>query len=319
MKKLLKILSGLILVAILLVGIGAATIAIRGIPDYEPQKVDLKVEVTPERVEHGLKLATSLCIICHTPIDGNQLSGRELIELPKEFGKVYSANITKDPAHGIGKWTDGELVYFLRTGVKPNGKYAPIWMPKFKYMSDEDLYSIVAYLRSDHPTVQPSSAVTIPCEPSFLAKFLCQFAFKPLEYPKGPVNAPDTNDLVAYGKYMVAGRYDCFPCHSADFKTVNIDEPEKTPGYLGGGNTLLTMEGRKIHSANITPDDETGIGKWDFEQFSDAVRYGKKGDTGLRFPMPPFSRMDDLEIKAIWAYLHTVPKISNKVDRNLFD
>lgn len=319
MKKLLKILLGLVAVVLILALAGYSLIAIRGIPTYDaPKKLDLKVESTPERVEQGEKLAGVLCIKCHTPNEGIQMTGRELTEMPPEFGKIYSRNITKDKVHGIGNWTDGELVYFLRTGVKPTGVYAPIWMPKFAHMSDEDLYSIIAYLRSDKPAVQASTALSQDCDPSWLSKFLCNVAFKPLPYPEKPIIAPDTNDLVAYGRYMVAGRYDCFPCHSADFKTVNIFEPEKSVGYMGGGNILYTLEGKQIHTANITKDEATGIGSWTFEQFSDALRFGKKPDgTTTRYPMFPYTRMDDLEVSSIWAYLKTIPKISNRVDRNV--
>lgn len=320
MKKLLKILLGLVAVILVLALIGYSFIAIRGIPTYTAQKVDIKVESTPERVEQGLRLAGVLCIKCHTPHDGNQMTGRELTEMPPEFGKIYSANITSDKVHGIGSWSDGDLIYFLRTGVKPSGVYAPIWMPKFAHMSDEDLFSIIAYLRSDKLSVQPSAAVSQASQPTWLSKFLCTVAFKPLPYPDKPIIAPDTNDLVAYGRYMVAGRYDCFPCHSADFKTVNIFEPEKSVGYLGGGNVMYTLEGLKIHSANITKDEATGIGNWTFEQFSETLRYGKKPDgAAIRYPMFPYTRLEDIEVKAIWAYLGTVPKIVNNVDRTVAD
>ena len=62
----------------------------------------------------------------------------------KQFGVIYSKNITKDPEHGIGKWTDGELLYLLRTGIKPDGRFLPV-MAKLQKMSDEDIQSIVAF------------------------------------------------------------------------------------------------------------------------------------------------------------------------------
>lgn len=319
MKKLIKILVGLILAVAVLALAGYLFIAIRGIPTYTPQKVEIKVEVTPARVEQGLKLASYLCIQCHSTKNGNQLTGRELSEMPPEFGEIHSANITQDEEHGIGKWTDGELIYFLRTGVRANGIYAPIWMPKFVHMSDEDLFSIVAYIRSSHPTVQPSNEVTIKCRPSWLSKFLCNVAFKPMPYPDKPIIIPDTNDLVNYGKYLVTGRYDCYQCHSADFKTLNVLEPEKSEGFLGGGNILITMDGKIIHTANITTDEKTGIGLWTYEQFAEAIRFGKKGDGTLHEPMIPYTRLDDNEVKAIWSYLHSVPKLVNEVDRTLHD
>ena len=315
MKKFFKIILAVVLVVVLLLAIGYCFIAIKGIPSYTAQTVTVKVSHTPQNVERGLRLASVLCIKCHTGNNSNQLTGREMFDMPPEFGKVYSSNITQHQQYGIGKWTDAQLVYFLRTGVKPDGTYAPILMPKFVKMSDEDLFSIIAYLRSNHPSVQPAEAVTQKCEPSWLAKFLCNVAFKPLPYPEAPVPEPDTNNLLAYGRYLVAGRFDCFPCHSADFKTVNVFEPEKSEGYLGGGNLLLNEAGAPVYSANITMDAETGLGKYDFEQFAKALRYGNSPHGPLRYPMFPYTILDDLETKAIWTYLNSVPKIKNDVSK----
>ena len=320
MKKVLRFLFWLVVAAVLIFGSAALYISIKGIPSYETQKVDLKIEVTPERIEHGLKLAQNLCIRCHLNKETNKLSGAQIVDLPSEFGVAYSANITNDKEHGIGTYTDGELAFLLRTGIKRNGKYSPPWMPKFVHASDEDIASIISFLRSDLSLLQADPTPTKPSEPSFLAKFLCYVAFKPTPYPDQPVIQPDTNNLVAYGKYLVAGRYECYPCHSADFRTMNIAEPEKTPGYFGGGNTITNMEGKGVHSANLTSDEETGIGKWTLMQFSDAVRLGKRPDgVALRYPMEPFPNLTDREVEAIYTYLRSIPIIKNKVDRNLVE
>ena len=320
MKKLLKFILWLLAFAIIIVGGAALYISIKGIPKYETQKVDLKIEVTPERVEKGLKLAQNLCIRCHLDPKTNKLSGHQIMDLPAEFGKAYSANITNDKEHGIGAHTDGEIAFLLRTGIKRNGQYSPPWMPKLVHASDEDIASIIAFLRSDLPVVQADPSPSVPAEPSFLAKFLCYVAFKPIPYPTAPISEPDTNNLVAYGKYLVAGRYDCYPCHSADFKTMNIAEPEKTEGYLGGGNVITNLEGKGVRSANLTSDEETGIGKWTLQQFSDAVRNGKRPNgNALRYPMEPFPNFTDREVEAIYTYLRSVPKIKHNVDRNLVD
>ena len=66
---------------------------------------------------------------------------------------------------------------------------------------------------------------------------------------------PNPSDEMAWGRYLVVA-LDCYGCHSADFKTVNILQPEKTPGYLGGGNQLVDLRGKPIWSANITFDEE---------------------------------------------------------------
>ncbi|HWB64418.1 MAG TPA: hypothetical protein VG603_12960, partial [Chitinophagales bacterium] len=146
--------------------------------------------------------------------------------------------------------------------------------------------------------------------------FLCLVAFKKIAYPKAAVNPPDTNNLVEYGKYLVTGRYDCYPCHSKDFKTMNMEFPEKSGGYLGGGNKMVALSGETRYTANITPDKETGIGAWTEDDFANAMRHQKnKAGHTLRDPMLPYNGMTDLEVKAIWAYLLTVPPIKNVVDR----
>ncbi len=315
MKKALKIV-GIILGSIIgLLLLAALFISIRGVPKYEPTKLSLEVESTPERVQQGLKLASMLCMHCHRGENG-KLSGQKIADMPPQFGVSYSSNITQHPETGIGKWTDGEIVSFLRTGVKPDGTFAP-FMPRIALMADEDLYSIIAFLRSDHPTVQAVDKKTAPNEYTFFTKFLAQFAFKPAPMPTAVITAPDTNDMVALGKYVVQGQMSCYACHSKDFATVNEVEPEKSEGYLGGGNALLDLDGNTVISANLTMDKETGLGKWTEEQFFNAVKWGQRREGGsYTYPMNPYNGLTDREVKAIWAYLKTVPVLKKPETRN---
>ena len=189
-------------------------------------------------------------------------------------------------------------------------------MPKFPYLSDEDLHSIIAFLRSDHPMVQASENNPPACKPSFLAKFLSNVAFKPLPYPSKPIAPPDTTDRVAFGKYIATAKFECYSCHSKSFKTVNLLEPEKSEGFFGGGNPMLNREGEKVVSTNLTMNKENGIGKWTEAQFIKAVKFGIKPDnSAIRYPMVPFPLMTDSEAAAVWAYLQTVPQIDNPNDR----
>ena len=316
MKKVVRAflyLLGFVVVAV--IGI-AGFIQVRGIPKYEVDKIDFpQVEVTPERVVQGEKIAAVECIVCHRGED-NKLSGRLLHELPPDFGEIHSANITQSKENGIGKWTDAEIMYLLRTGVKTDGQFLPNYMPKFPHMSDEDLKSVIAFLRSDRPYVQASEIPKVESKPSFLTKFLCLVAFKKIPYPTAPIIEPDSNNLVEYGKYLVTGRYDCYPCHSADFKTMNMEFPEKSGGYCGGGNMMIALNGNKRLTANITPDEETGLGRWTLEDFTRSLRESKSKDgKTLRDPMLPYNGLTDAEVKGMWAYLQTIPKIKNVVDR----
>ena len=217
---------------------------------------------------------------------------------------------------GIGKWSDGQLVYALRTGIRPNGNFLPIYMPKFPLMSDEDVRSVIAYLRSDRKEVQAVHTKTAVSSPSFLTKLLCNTVAKPYPYPKNAIITPDSSDKVAYGKYLVQGRYTCFGCHSADFKKLDELHPENSLGYCGGGNELIDKEGKSIKSLNITSDKETGIGNWSENDFKLTLRMGiVKNENALRYPMMPYTRLSDTELSSIYTYLQSVSAIKNKIER----
>lgn len=69
--------------------------------------------------------------------------------------KTYAANLTPDPDTGLGKWSDQDIFNALRTGKDPDGQYLapPMPWPEIRNMTDEDLWAIVAYLRSIKPVV----------------------------------------------------------------------------------------------------------------------------------------------------------------------
>jgi cytochrome c2/mono/diheme cytochrome c family protein len=319
MKKLIKILGIILLLIVVVIAGGATFISVRGVPKYEAKVPDIpKVEVTPERVARGETIASMLCRNCHFNPQTNKLTGRELKEAP-DFGIIYSKNITQDAESGIGKWTDAQIIYFIRTGIHPlTGQYVPPYMVKLAHIADEDLRSVVAYLRSDRPEVQADPSVHPPTEPSFLTKFLCTVAFKPFPFPEKEITRPDTTNKVEWGKYIALYQIECFSCHSANFKTDNFLEPEKSEGFMGGGNELTMEDGKPIKTLNLTSDEETGIGKWTEEDFVKALKTGiVPSGPALRQPMMPFYQLTDEEAKAIYAYLKTVPKLSHKVDRGI--
>ncbi len=304
---------GLVVGLLLLAVAGfAGFVAVRGIPSYTLPVVaaDFRAAPTPERLALGEKLVRASCVDCHRNPQTGTLSGQLVADLPPEFGHIYAANITRDEAHGIGHWTDGQVAALLRTGIGPDGRYR-IVMPPFPQLADEDLAAIIAFLRSEHPLTQPTAAPSHAQEPSFLAKALTNTVMKPMPIPTQPVLVPAPTDSVALGRYLVAGRYKCFACHSADFKTNDELVPEHSPGYLGGGNRLLNRQQQIVLSRNLTMDGATGLGDWDAGQFAQALRFGLSPHGPLAYPMPKYSTMTDSEVRAIWAYLQTVPKLKN--------
>ena len=317
MKRLLKILL-LILGALLLIILAIALyINISGIPKYDNPGVTFELKADSAAIAEGARISSMLCSECHRGEDG-KLSGAFIKDLPPSFGKAWSANITQHSTYGIGDWSAGEIAYMIRTGVKKDGSYAPPYMPKFPLMADEDLNAVIAFLKSDHPIVQPSSTASIPCKPSFLVKVLSRFAFVPMPYSEEPIKMPDPEDKLAFGKYLATAKFACFECHSAEFKTNLPLDPENSAGYMGGGNPMLNLDGDVILTANITPHETSGIGAWTFNEFEQAVRWGIGRDgEPMRYPMIPYTALKDAELEAIWAYIMTVPEMDKSVNRDL--
>ena len=317
MKKVLKVLLILVVAILVLVGLGALYINVSGIPTYEAQEPDFHVKADSSKIVRGKKLASMLCAGCHLNEETGRLTGRLMADVT-DFGEIHSQNITHDAEFGIGNWTDGEILYLLRTGILPNGRYAPPYMAKLPYMADEDIESVIAFLRSDDNLVAATHVPDYPCKPNFLTKMLCRVAFKPMPFPEKAIPMPDTTNDVEWGRYLVLN-LDCWTCHAPDFTKLNIADPEKTPGFMSGGNqSLKTPDGHSILSLNITPDKETGIGNWTKEQFVRAIKYGLiEGGEAIREPMVPHPQLTDYEAAAMYAYLQKIPPIKNKVERTV--
>lgn len=154
-------------------------------------------------------------------------------------------------------------------------------------------------------------------------------------------DAPSDADRAAQverGKYLVTVAV-CNDCHTPFKMGENGPEPDMSrmlsghpadmqlpppPAPVGpwvasftATNTGWSGPWGISYSANITPDDETGIGKWTYENFRDTIRNGRHMGRGRQIlppmPWPMFRHMTDEDLAAIFAYLQTVPAISNKV------
>ncbi|MCB0556366.1 MAG: cytochrome c [Phaeodactylibacter sp.] len=313
MKKALKIAGIGFGILVLLLIATAAWIQFTPMPTYEVKPPTVQLPVDSASLAKGRKVVELACTHCHLGEDG-KMSGRLFSQATDPFGEMWTANITQHPTKGIGRYTDGELAYLLRTGINRDGRVVGPMMCH-PNMSDEDLASIIAYLRSDSGIMQPSEA-THPAPAylsSFMVKALIKFGvFKPLPYDGKPISAPPATDQIAYGRYLATEFYECYGCHSASFETNNPMEPEKSPGFFAGGNPVPDEEFNTCISRNITPSKEHGIGSWTEEQFLSAVKGGIRPDGSmLQHQMPRFAVLDDEEVRAIWAYLQTVPPSEN--------
>ncbi len=255
------------------------------------------------------------CADCHSPagtdslVNAGQevpLSGGRTFALP--VGNIHVPNITSDVQTGIGHLKDEEIARSLRNGVGYDGRAIIDFMP-FHNTSDEDLTAIISYIR----TLQPVQNSVPKHEFNMLGKFVKAFFIKPVG-PDGAVEKtvmPDSS--VAYGKYMANSVANCRGCHTnRDLKTgAFIGEP-----FAGGFEMESQVDAKYVfHTPNISPDKKTGhIKDWDEASFISRFR---KGKIIKQSPMPwgPFSRMSDMELKAIYRYLQTVAPVEKNIEK----
>lgn len=291
-----------------------------GMPDLAPAP-ELTVERTPERIKKGEYLAmhVAACMDCHSSrdwtifsaplVEGTLGKGGEYFGPEMGFpGEFYSRNLT--PAN-LGNWTDGEIFRAITSGVNKDGEALFPVMPYLSYgkMDKEDIYSIIAYLRTlpavDHHVMASEAGFpmnfimnTLPAEPQF-------------------VQRPDTTDVVKYGAYLV-GAASCIDCHT------QVDKGQIMPELAFSGGREFPLPAGTVRSANITPDKDSGIGKWSegdfvyrFKKYQDINKVKEIDPSEFQTMMPwtMYAGMDTTDLKAIYAYLNTLKPISNQVEQ----
>ncbi len=320
LKKILKVLGILVGVIVLavVVFLGYFTSAY---PDVDPAPV-VTVERTPERIARGKYLANhvTICIDCHSTRDWSKFAGPIIAGTEgkggEEFneqiggvpGRLFSANIT--PA-GLKAHTDGELLRTFTMGVTRENRAIFPLMPYLSYnsLTQEDAYSIVAYVRS-LPAIEnhvEESSLNFPV--NLIVRTAPKNSFVPSP-------EPDKSNATQYGKYLTTIAA-CADCHTPAVKG------EQIPGMEFAGGFEFKFPGGIVRSLNITPDAETGIGKWTREDF--LARFKTFRDSSFlsvtmtadefNTPMPwvMYAGMTDDDLGAIYEYLRTVKPVSHEV------
>jgi mono/diheme cytochrome c family protein len=123
-----------------------------------------------------------------------------------------------------------------------------------------------------------------------------------------------TPEQVARGKYLVDAVTACGACHTGRASGLLTDK-EDDRLYLAGGNTLEDEGNFKLYVPNLTGDVKTGLGEWSDDQIARAIRDGVDDEENLLFlvmPYPAYQHMSDADVRAIVAYLRTVPKVTQE-------
>jgi mono/diheme cytochrome c family protein len=315
-KTAFKIAGG-VLLALIVVGV-PALVGIRPFigPKARPL-TDRRFEPSPARLDRGKYLVTSgraPCALCHSPMDvsggglkvkdGAELSGRNWGVDGAPF--VTAANLTPDPETGIGHVTDDELARAVREGIGRDGRALFPIMPyaSMHAMPDEDLASVVVYLRSLKPIRNPLPPSAVPFPLNRLIAGVPQ-----------PVDGPVTADLSTPEKRgeHIAKIAICADCH-----TTRDDQGTLPAGLDFAGGTAMAFEGRKtIYTANITPS-VNGIPYYTEALFIEVMRTGKVKARELDPMMPTmfYRHMTDQDLKDLFAYLKTLKPVEHYVDNS---
>jgi hypothetical protein len=309
-------LVSVLVVAVILVAAITFTIGWRPFIGPRARAVTNRVfERTPLRWSRGKYLVEGVtpCMDCHSPHDwtqhdapilpGMEGAGGDLTLLKGLPGKLYAPNLTPDPETGTGSWTDDELARAIREGIGHDGRALFPLMPYdgFRNLPDEDLASIVVYLRS-LPAVKnrlPKTEIIFP------VKYLIRSVPQPITQP---VPSPDLSTPEKRGAFLVrvAG---CPDCHTPQNKGQNI------AGLEFGGGTVFEGPWGRVASANLT-QDASGIPYYDETLFLQAIRTGYVKSRALNQIMPwhVYRNMSDEDLKSIFAYLKSVPHVKHLVD-----
>jgi len=321
MKRILKILGWGLGVIVLVIAAGVGYLFLK-FPDVGPVQ-SMTVQATPERLARGAYLANhvNVCIDCHStrdweyfsgpPIAGTEGKGGEVFDETLGFpGTIYAHNIT--PA-ALGSVSDGVVYRAITTGVDKNGKAMFPLMP-YKHintMSEEDILSIIAYIRTLKPIENTPPPTTL--------KFPLNLIVRTIPGKHTQHGEPDTSNVYEYGKYLVNAA-NCVECHT------QRKDGQLLPGLeFAGGFEFPFPNGQVVRSANLTPDEETGIATWSETDFVNKFKFYdnpegrtmKAGSMEYNTAMPwtMFAGMTERDLGAIYKYLRSLKPIKNKVEK----
>jgi len=273
---------------------------------------DRKFESTQTRLMRGKYLVDGVtgCFGCHSDLDWSKpgappIAGREgagHIWSDQDMPWLVAPNITPDNETGIGSWSDDILARAIREGIGHDGRalFPQMPYPHYRDMSDEDLASIIVYLRTVPPVRNQLPTTRMP----FPLNFLIQNVPRPVT----TVPAPDQSTPVTHGAYLVKMAA-CGDCHTPQ------EKGQPMPGMDFAGGFLLHEPKGDLVSANITPA-ASGIGYYNDLTFIQALRLGKVGARPLRPSMPWYfyGKISDDDLKDMFAYLKTLKPVKHQLD-----
>ena len=272
------------------------------VPAFSPAAMS---DATVARGESIVRNA-AVCGQCHAAdprnVDGPLSGGTEFHDW--RIGTAGAANLTSDVETGLGAWSDAEIVRALRNGERRDGRLLAPVMPYewFHDMSDEDALAVARYLKS-----LPPVSHGVKESPSFVFKLSKLLFLGPK--PAASVPAPPRGVTPQYGSYLAEHVGLCAHCHTP--LTGVRSEPDRSQLFAGMAHPPKEFPAKPT---NLTPDPDTGIGRWSETDFIQTIRTGTRLNGEQLKPFMPWRqirRMSDDDLRAIYAFLRTLPPIRN--------
>ncbi|WP_201564050.1 cytochrome c [Psychrobacter sp. CMS30] len=274
--------------------------------DIDPSITDLPARISLPNVSpsnsdlanRGAYVArTADCMACHR----EDYSGGVVIETP--IGDIYSTNITPSKRYGIGNYTEADLKKALRKGRSPNHHLYPAMpYPSYHGMSDADISALFAYFQTVPIVDKPPEKTTHLPFPLNIRSFM--LVWNLINVP-ATENRDDLTPIQQRGEYLVNNLEHCGTCHTPRNLTQGLDNAR----YLSGAPL------GKWFAPNITPDNETGIGRWSERDIVIYLRTGKldkrayAGGPMAEAVAHSTRYLTDADLSAIANYLKVVPAI----------
>jgi hypothetical protein len=284
------------------------TLVLSGCKEKSPQ---FPVERTRTRLERGKYLvnAVAICFQCHSEIDWTGSRAGLPVKGALGAGRsermpflVAIPNLTPDRETGAGSWSDEQLYRAMTQGIGHDGRTLFPEMPyaQLRKLSEEDLGSIIVYLRSIPPVRNILPKSEIPKD--------VQAGYRPLSPKLDGAAPPDLSTPEKRGAYLATAA-GCADCHTPP-KGLG-----KVPGLDYAGGFIFQGPWGTVSSANLTVDP-SGISYYDERMFLEVMHTGANGARKLAPIMPwmYFRDMTTADLRALFAYLRTLKPVQHRTD-----
>lgn len=227
------------------------------------------------------------CVDCH----GADFGGAKVVD-DVAMGRLHGPNLTRGTGGRVAEFRDEDWVRAIRHGVGPDGR-GLFLMPseEYSHFSDEDLGAVIAFVKTVPPVNRDRVPIKLgPVSRVLLAAGKMKLAAEVIDHAnlRPPSVVPGVT--VEYGRYLAAG---CVGCHG--------------PNYSGGKIAIGPPDWPP--AANLTPHADGRMAKWTEADFLATLRTARRPDGTELNPVMPraFGQMNDVELKALFAFLKTLP------------